>query len=124
MNINSTLGKFGEDLATNFLIDAGYIIRHRNYTCHWGELDIITEKDNKIIFIEVKTRISTKQGAPHESLTKTKNKHLMRTMGYYIRQFNLQNRKLALDVISITLNRDKSIKELKHYENLDVHSFN
>ncbi len=123
MNINSTLGKFGEDLATTFLIDKGYLIRHKNYTCQWGELDIVCEKDKRIIFIEVKTRISTKQGAPHESLTKMKNRHLMRSMRYYIRQFRLNDWKLALDVVSITLNRDKSIKELKHYENLDVSKF-
>ncbi len=123
MNINATLGKFGEDIATSFLIDNNYLILHKNYTCQWGELDIIAEKDKKIIFVEVKTRISTKQGAPHESLTKVKNRHLMRSIRYYLRQFRLHDRKLALDVISITLNRDKSIKELKHYENLDINVF-
>jgi putative endonuclease len=49
-------GKFGEDLATEFLIKKGYKILERNYRHRRSEIDIIAEFNNEIIFVEVKTR--------------------------------------------------------------------
>ena len=43
------IGELGEDLACKFLMKHEFIISERNYTRKWGEIDIIAEKDNKII---------------------------------------------------------------------------
>ena len=48
-------GEIGENVAVKFLMKHGFSIIERNYTKKWGEIDIITEKDNRVHFIEVKS---------------------------------------------------------------------
>ena len=115
---NTSIGKYGEELATSYLQDQHYTIRHRNYTCRWGELDIIAEKEEKIIFIEVKTRIGNNQGKAYEKINYFKLKHLQRAIQYYLLQYKLYKVKLQLDVIAIQLNRSKEIMNIHHYENI------
>ncbi|MNY78795.1 hypothetical protein D3C86_2191870 [compost metagenome] len=50
------LGRQGEDLAASFLLNQNYHIVKRNWRCRSGEIDIIAEKGNKLIFVEVRTR--------------------------------------------------------------------
>ena len=51
-----SLGQIGEDRACEYLRDKGYRVLHRNYRRPWGEIDIVArEKDNTLVFIEVKT---------------------------------------------------------------------
>ena len=50
------LGKLGEELAKSFLLDDGYEFLEANYTTRFGEIDLIMKKDEKILFVEVKTR--------------------------------------------------------------------
>ena len=115
---NTSIGKYGEEVATSYLKDQGYQIRHRNYTCRWGELDIIAEKDNKITFVEVKTRIGNNQGKAYEKINYYKVKHLQRTIQYYLLQYKLYKVKLQLDVIAIQLSREKELLAIQHYENV------
>lgn len=55
MNIGKT-GKSGEDRVAAFLRSKGYRVIKRNYSCRFGEIDIIAEKNEYIVFVEVKTR--------------------------------------------------------------------
>jgi len=48
-------GEIGENIAVKFLVKHGYSIIDRNYTKKWGEIDIISEKQGKLYFIEVKS---------------------------------------------------------------------
>ena len=49
------IGEVGENIATKFLMKHGFIVKERNYTKKWGEIDIIAEKQGKLYFIEVKS---------------------------------------------------------------------
>lgn len=120
MNTNRSVGIIGEDLAAQYLLDNDFYILKRNATSRWGELDIVAEKEGKIYFIEVKTRISTRQGSPYEAVEYFKVKKLTRTIQYFVLANKLQGRKLQLDVISIELNYDYSLKKLKRYENVGI----
>lgn len=115
---NKQTGFIGEQYAADYLQSKGYRILVQNYTSRWGELDIIVELNNKIIFIEVKTRRDTRRGMPYEGVTRSKLNHLRRTIQYYILSNNLEKRKHQLDVIGIILKPDNSVEELKHYENV------
>lgn len=62
------LGLFGEDIARRYLIKQGYKILERNVRCKYGEIDIITLKNMKLIFFEVKTRRTERYGYPEEEV--------------------------------------------------------
>lgn len=117
---NKHIGALGEQLASQYLSSKQYHIIERNAHSRWGELDIVVKKDGKIIFIEVKTRTSFQKGRPYEAVSYGKLKRLFRTIQYYILTHNLEKRKFQLDVIGIVLNPDRSVKELKHYENVGL----
>ena len=116
-------GAYGEQLAVEYLESQSYKIIDRNAYSRWGEIDIVSEKKNKIHFVEVKTRFHMRQGMPYEAVRIPKLTHLMRTIQYYILKNNLHTRKFQLDVISIILLPDSSVKELKLYENIAVDRF-
>jgi len=120
MKQNKHTGFIGEQYAASYLQNHGYQILELNATSRWGELDIIAQKENTVIFVEVKTRKSNRQGKPYEAVQNFKLRHLLRTIQYYIHVNRLQNRKFRMDVISIVLNLDDTVHELKHYENLDT----
>lgn len=50
------LGKSGEDYTADYLRNNGYIVIKQNFSNRFGEIDIIAENDEYIVFVEVKTR--------------------------------------------------------------------
>lgn len=61
-------GKTGEDMATEYLLKKGYMIICRNFRCFQGEIDIVARDNDYLVFIEVKTRTSTKYGEAREAV--------------------------------------------------------
>lgn len=112
------IGQKGEVEAIIYLQKKGYQILERNYYSRWGEIDVIAKKNAKITFIEVKTRVGTLKGKPYEAVNLRKISHLLRPIQYFLLQNDYKKYKLSLDVISIVLNADLTIKELKHFENV------
>ncbi len=117
---NKAIGQVGEDYAAQYLLDDDFTILKRNATSRWGELDIVAEKEGKIFFIEVKTRLSTRHGNPFEAVDFLKIRKLSRTIQYFVLANKLERRKMQLDVISIELNSDYSLRTLKKYENVKM----
>lgn len=94
-------GKIGEDIACQYLIENNYQILERNFECRQGELDIIVKDKNEIVFIEVKTRTNNKYGSPIESITYLKQKHIIRSIQYYLYKRKLENEFVRIDVMEI-----------------------
>lgn len=83
--INKRLvGKVGELIAEKYLTEKGFKILYKNWTCHWGEIDMIAEKDNVIIFVEVKYRIGLTNSHPSESMTFYKRRSLQRSINIFL----------------------------------------
>ena len=101
MYIKQEIGKLGEDIAENYLKQKGYKILDRNFECRQGELDIIALDKKEIVFIEVKTRTSNKYGTPSEAVNKTKQKHMLQTIKYYLYIRNLSDEFVRIDVIEV-----------------------
>lgn len=78
MAAKDDLGRRGEELAAQFLGDAGYTIIDRNWRCARGEIDLVARDGNDTVFIEVKTRSSTAFGHPFEAITVQKLARLRR----------------------------------------------
>lgn len=117
---NLRLGNKGEDIAYHFLIKKGYRILERNYHTHWGELDLITLKNQTLIFFEIKTRTSFQKGQPYEAVNLRKLIPLKRAINYYLLTNKYSRYKLRLDVITIFLQPNTNIPHIKHYENVEM----
>ena len=111
-----SLGRKGEEYARDYLISLGYVVKEQNYRTKLGEMDIIAEKNNKIYFCEVKTRIGDTHGKPYEAVTSRKLRNVQRVAQTYLLQNYSNNSKLSIQVISIELFPDLSVKKLKMYE--------
>ena len=72
------IGKYGEDMACDYLKHNEYYILERNFNCKQGEIDIVAydNKINEIVFIEVKTITNFNYGFPSEAVNKLKQKHI------------------------------------------------
>ena len=77
-NYNKAIGKYGESIARDFLINNGYKILNMNYRNRYGEIDIISIKNDIIIFCEVKSRYTNSFGNPIEAVTYYKQKQIIK----------------------------------------------
>jgi len=105
---------WGEGIATRYLQDKGYKILERNYYTRNGELDIICEKDSKIVFVEVKTRKNTSFGSPEEAITRKKINHLRQAALTYLNSVERPYQEICFDVITILVDGNKEI--INHIE--------
>jgi putative endonuclease len=112
------LGKFGEDKAAVYLQKHGYRIVARNFKARYGEIDIICTKDNTLIFVEVKTRIGDRFGAPEESVTPRKLREVIRTAQYFKLKYPGYPDAMRIDVIAIKLDESGEIASFNHLINV------
>jgi Predicted endonuclease distantly related to archaeal Holliday junction resolvase len=100
------IGRFGEQVICNYLIQNGCAILERNFMTRHGEIDIIAEDEQYIMFIEVKTRSETKflqkYGRPANAVNKDKWQHITYAANTYLRQYK-PTKMLRLDVAEIYL---------------------
>ena len=83
MNIGET-GRNGEARVAAFLRKSGYKIVKRNYQCRYGEIDIIAETDECIVFVEVKTRKKNSLISPMEAVDGFKKQRIIYTAQDYM----------------------------------------
>ena len=100
-------GKLGEDLACKYLENNGYKIIERNFEARQGEIDIIALDKEELVFIEVKTRSNISYGKPAEAVDNKKQKHLIKTVEYYLYERHLENEVVRIDVVEIYLWKHK-----------------
>ncbi len=93
-------GACGEDTACSFLKKNKYKIVERNFRCPFGEVDIIAQKGEDLIFAEVKTRASEKFGTPSEAVTYYKKQNLIKTAKYYLMK-NPTELNIRFDIIEV-----------------------
>lgn len=117
MKITNPVGKKGEDIAVEYLKKKGYKILERNYRKQYAEIDIIGEKDQTVVFFEVKTRTSNKFGTPFEAITHWKLRPLIQLAEYYHMSDPTLPRAMRIDAISVMFHiNGKATTE--HLENI------
>lgn len=104
MNIGKT-GKSGEDRVAAFLRSREYKVVKRNYSCRFGEIDIIAEKDEYIVFVEVKARKAGGLVSGVAAVDARKQQRIMLTAQDYIvkTECELQPR---FDVAEVTVSKN------------------
>jgi putative endonuclease len=111
------LGKFGEQIAANYLQNKGYQILETNYYTRDGEIDLICQKDKILIFVEVKTRTNRAFGWPEEAVTDDKVEKLANTASHYLQEKEIDP-EWQIDIISIVINKKAKSAGLKHFQNI------
>ena len=107
------LGKKGEELAIAFLLEKGYVILEKNYRFLKAEVDIIAQKENDLVAVEVKTRSSEVFGNPQDFVNKKKIQLLVSAIDHYVIEKDLDVN-VRFDIIAI-LNQ-KSNFTIDHIE--------
>jgi len=98
----NSIGRKGEDIASQFLRKKGYKIIGRNYKTNLGEIDIIAKDADTIVFIEVKTRADNSFAHPFESVHAKKRQKLKNLALLYMKK-QKKEFPARFDVLSIVL---------------------
>jgi len=112
-----SLGHLGESLAADFLKDQGYMIIGRNFRTPYGEIDLVAQIDEVIVFVEVKTRASKSLGPPEISITPKKQEHIRCAAEYYIQLHVELHNDWRIDVITIQIPKADSPPLIDHFQN-------
>jgi putative endonuclease len=113
--------KVGDDkerLAESFLLQQGFSLVERNFFCKMGEIDLIMQDKDYLVFIEVRYRESQDFGGALASITASKQRKLRRSAEFYlIKAFGNNPPPCRFDVVAIEGNKDSSsaVKEEIHW---------
>jgi putative endonuclease len=103
VNKNTSVGKYGEDRASEFLQRQGYQVIARNWRGNSGEIDIVARDNDCLVFAEVKTRTRVGCGHPFEAITTAKMQTMRRLVGEWCKANDIASVQVRLDAISVLL---------------------
>jgi putative endonuclease len=107
------LGKKAEAITAEYFITNGFKILEKNYRFGKNEIDIIAEKEDLIVFIEVKSKNEYSDINPELLITAKKQKSIFLVANYYVEKNKLEKRRFRFDVVFIYF---KSANyEIKHF---------
>ncbi|MBI3947971.1 MAG: YraN family protein [Armatimonadetes bacterium] len=102
MNTRRDIGARGEDRALALLQKEGYRLRERNYRTRLGEIDLVAEEGEYLVFVEVKTRTGLDRGLPREAVDTRKQRRLVRAAYHYLNAHPEEARPCRFDVVEVT----------------------
>lgn len=105
-------GAIGENLAAEFLIEKGFRVVARNFRCRKAEIDLIVQRDNWLIFVEVKTRNSNAWGEPESFVSSLQRKLIYDAAEEYIFRKDWQGH-IRFDIVSV---KPGPHPEIVHFE--------
>ena len=112
------IGILGEKLAKNFLKKEGYRIRETNFRCREGEIDIIAEIEDCLVFVEVRTKTSYSFGTPEESLVFDKKEKLVRSALKYLDTHQNLPSCWRIDFVAVELDQEGTVIRMELIKNI------
>jgi putative endonuclease len=111
-NDEQRLGRRGEDLAHRYLEQKGLTVVARNYRppSGGGEIDLVARDEGKLVFVEVKSRMSDEFGAPERNVGKAKRAALVRAARDYARRADAPWDAVRFDIVSILFSDPPAIE--------------
>lgn len=103
-----TTGKAAEQIACRYLEARGLALRERNYRCRGGEIDLIMQTGNQLVFVEVRYRRHSRYGSPAESVTATKQARVISAARHYLQRLPVEL-DCRFDVVAISGSRGEQI---------------
>ena len=113
------IGKFGEDIAIKYLENHGYKILERNYRKPWGEIDVVAQQSDELVFVEVKTQNQEFEWRPEENVTRHKKRQLSKIINTYLKEHRVYSEiDFRVDVLGIIINDKTKIAQIEHIQNI------
>lgn len=114
MDLKRLIGGAGESAAAKYLKKQGYTILGQNYSCRFGEIDLIAQKGRFVVFVEVKARKNENFAAAREFVTPQKQDRVRKTAMLWLQQndMDLQPRFDVIEVVG-----EGRTQEIRHIEN-------
>lgn len=112
--MSRAVGAWGEHIAYRFLTERGLVVRARNWRCAWGEIDLVAEDGEEIVFVEVRTRRSAEFGIPEETITPRKRQALIAAAQQYLAQHALEAKPWRIDLVAVELDARNAIRRVEH----------
>ena len=109
-------GAWGERMAAEYLEKRGVRILENNARTPYGEIDLIGEDNNQLIFIEVKTLRNKRFGDPEVSVNSKKQGHMINSALHYLQDKNLLDSEWRIDVVTLCAPPAKPI-EFRWFKN-------
>ena len=101
MKAKDLLGQQGEQLAADFLTDAGLEILDSNWRCRHGEIDIVALDGQTLVICEVKTRSGVRFGTPVEAITRQEAARLRRLAVAWVTAHGLFFEEIRIDAVGV-----------------------
>ncbi|MBI5019157.1 YraN family protein [Candidatus Gottesmanbacteria bacterium] len=115
----SNLGRLGESYAVSYLSRHHFVILARNFRAGHGEIDIVANDHDTLVFVEVKTRSTLSFGSPQSAVTPMKLREIIKTAQYYMLTHPGKPMQVRIDVIAILVDADTgSVRSLEHIPNV------
>jgi putative endonuclease len=106
------LGQKGEAVARAYLERRGVRILAMNYTCAAGEIDLVGQEQDAILFIEVKTRTSQAFGPAPAAVHHRKQRQIVRTAEWFLAERRLREVACRFDVVAVTFEDDAEMPRI------------
>jgi putative endonuclease len=110
------LGRLGERLAANALEERGYAILERNFRCRSGEIDLVAQEAEDLVFVEVKARRGIAYGLPEEAVTERKARQIQTVALSYLELHNLPDCSWRIDVVAVQFSSFGKLEEIRVYQ--------
>ena len=110
-NFRAEFGREAEDIALRYLQKHGLTLLQRNFRSRFGEIDLIVQQNNTIIFVEVRARKTAAFMHPVESVDYRKRHRIRKTSQVYMHKTAAWNRfDVRYDVVALTGNASRGMK--------------
>ena len=111
------IGALGEQLARDYLKKKGYCILETNFRCKQGEIDIVTKKNESLVFVEVRAKTGSDFGSPEESVTFAKREKLIASAFSYLNTHQYVYSIWRIDFVAVELDQKGKAIRIELIEN-------
>lgn len=112
---NRDVGRRGEAIALQHLLEKGCELVLRNFSTRFGEIDLIMRDKDIMVFVEVKTKKGLGWGSPEEMFTRNKMERVKRMATVYLKG---REEKCRIDMVAVVLDQSDEPISVKHYRNV------
>jgi putative endonuclease len=116
-NRRQRIGRWGEKIAADYLVNKGYKLLATNVRTPYGEIDLICQREGQIVFVEVKTRTSHTFGYPEESVNQRKQAHMLASAEYYLQEHE-NDGDWQFDMVAVEGSPSGKPPRITHFENV------